>query len=247
MNEDLRKRLKYLQHLPVSSVFEVVEIEFDYGIISKDVHNLFKDELFIRRKKRQFREKQEKKREKVINEINDRQMGKMLKIASANIDICSTAQFPECGILNDMPALTSNDPQMPSSSKSKSLPSFANMLTSPTVRDSQKLWPSLASGKASTSNNNSQSNSFFGDKKIIHAAGSKAMAVTSNDTKTDEKDEDDYDDSDVECKAPVYKNNLSDALANALKSASINEVKIHTGKKKKSKKTLIFSSGMNFN
>ncbi|KAL7041938.1 hypothetical protein ACKWTF_000965 [Chironomus riparius] len=248
MNEDLRKRLKYLQHLPVSSVFEVVEIEFDHGIISRDVNNLFKDELFIRRKKRQFREKQEKKREKVINEINDRQMGKMLKSASANIDICSTAQFPECGILNDMPALTSNanDPQMPSSSKS--LPSFANMLTSPTVRDSQKLWPSLASGKPSTSNNNSQSNSFFGDKKIIHAAGSKAMAVTSNDTKMGEKeDEDDYDDSDVECKAPVYKNNLSDALANALKSATINEVKIHTGKKKKSKKTLIFSSGMNFN
>lgn len=123
------------------------------------------------------------------------------------------------------------------------------MLTSPKGRDPEKLWPSLASGKASTSN--SQNNSFFGDKKFIHASGSKAMAVTSSDTaknnKTDEKDEDDYDDSDVECKAPVYKNNLSDALANALKSASINEVKIHTGKKKKSKKTLIFSSGMNFN
>ncbi|XP_070504081.1 E3 ubiquitin-protein ligase RNF10 [Chironomus tepperi] len=244
MNEDLRKRLKYLQHLPVSSVFEVVEIEFNHGIISKDVHNLFKDELFIRRKKRQFREKQENKREKVINEINDRQMGKMLKSASANIDICSTAQFPECGILDDMPALPSNEQQMPSSS-SKSLPSFANMLTSPTGRDSQKLWPSLASGKPSTSNS-SQSNSFFGDKKFIHAAGSKTMAVTSNDT-AKKDDDDDYDDSDVECKAPVYKNNLSDALANALKSASINEVKIHTGKKKKSKKTLIFSSGMNFN
>lgn len=125
------------------------------------------------------------------------------------------------------------------------------MLTSPTGRDSQKLWPSLASGKASTSSNNSsQSNSFFGDKKLIHASGSKAMSATNEtakNNKMDEKNEDDYDDSDVECKAPVYKNNLSDALANALKSASINEVKIHTGKKKKSKKTLIFSSGMNFN
>ena len=123
------------------------------------------------------------------------------------------------------------------------------MLTSQKGRDPEKLWPSLASGKPSTSNN--QSNSFFGDKKFIHVAGSKTMGVTAGDTakntKTEEKDEDDYDDSDVECKAPVYKNNLSDALANALKSASINEVKIHTGKKKKSKKTLIFSSGMNFN
>lgn len=42
MNEDLRKRLKYLQHLPVSSVFEVVEIEFDVGFVSIDVINKFK-------------------------------------------------------------------------------------------------------------------------------------------------------------------------------------------------------------
>lgn len=45
MNEDLRKRLKYLQHLPVSSVFEVIEIEFEHGTISRDVHDLFKGEL----------------------------------------------------------------------------------------------------------------------------------------------------------------------------------------------------------
>lgn len=45
MNEDLRKRLKYLQHLPVSSVFEVVEIEFDSGFVPLDVFNLFKGEF----------------------------------------------------------------------------------------------------------------------------------------------------------------------------------------------------------
>lgn len=46
MNEDLRKRLKYLQHLPVSSVFEVVEVEFDVGIVSLDVIDLFKGKDF---------------------------------------------------------------------------------------------------------------------------------------------------------------------------------------------------------
>lgn len=265
MNEDLRKRLKYLQHLPVSSVFEVIEIEFDHGIISRDVHDLFKDELYFRRKKRQIREREEKKREKAINEINDRQMGKMLKSASANIDICSNAQFPECGILDDMPALPSNEPQSSSSKSKRGLPSFANMLTSPTGRDSQKLWPSLASNtKPSTSS--SANASFFGDddKKFIHATGSKAMSVTAaacdsikksqqslNNKNITAQEEDDYDDgSDVECKAPAYKNNLSDALINALKTASLNDVKASSttsGKKKKSKKTLLFSSGMNFN
>jgi hypothetical protein len=42
MNENLRKRLRYLQHLPVSSVFEVVELEFNHSIISKDVFDVFK-------------------------------------------------------------------------------------------------------------------------------------------------------------------------------------------------------------
>lgn len=46
MNEDLRKRLKYLQHLPVSSVFEVVEIEFDHNFVSHEVSDMFKGELF---------------------------------------------------------------------------------------------------------------------------------------------------------------------------------------------------------
>lgn len=47
MNEDLRKRLKYLQHLPVSSVFEVVEIEFDSGLVPLDVVDMFKGELVL--------------------------------------------------------------------------------------------------------------------------------------------------------------------------------------------------------
>lgn len=47
MNEDLRKRLRYLQHLPVSSVFEVVELDFSHGIISKDVFDVFKGKQIV--------------------------------------------------------------------------------------------------------------------------------------------------------------------------------------------------------
>lgn len=45
LNEDLRKRLKYLQHLPVTSQFDVVEIEFDGDVISNSVMNLFRGEF----------------------------------------------------------------------------------------------------------------------------------------------------------------------------------------------------------
>lgn len=50
MNEDLRKRLKYLQHLPVSSVFEVVEIEFLNDFVPLDVVDLFKGKLKNKRR-----------------------------------------------------------------------------------------------------------------------------------------------------------------------------------------------------
>lgn len=124
------------------------------------------------------------------------------------------------------------------------------MLTSPTGRDSRKLWPSLSSNGSSMKQNTSES--FFGDdKKFIHVTGSKSMAQhdSTNDDNTVVVEDDDG--SDSECKAaPVYKNDLSDALANALKSASLTATAVGNGsnnKKKKSKKTVLFSSGMNFN
>lgn len=81
---------------------------------------------------RQRREREEKKREKAINEINDRQMGKMLS-ASANIDICSSAQFPEYSEFNDLMPASDCSPSSALASSSSSagsrLPSsFANVI-----------------------------------------------------------------------------------------------------------------------
>lgn len=47
LNEDLRKRLKYLQHLPVSSQFNVVEIDFDSETISEEVMESFRGKCLI--------------------------------------------------------------------------------------------------------------------------------------------------------------------------------------------------------
>lgn len=47
MTEDLRKRLKYLQHLPVASQFEVVEIGLDLNFVSQEVLNKFKGNFFF--------------------------------------------------------------------------------------------------------------------------------------------------------------------------------------------------------
>lgn len=83
--------------------------------------------MLHRRKIRQRRERDERKHEKAINEINDRQMGKMIKAtAAANINIQSTAQFPECGSFSEMPALSEGSIS-PALSSSPAGPSFANV------------------------------------------------------------------------------------------------------------------------
>jgi hypothetical protein len=86
--------------------------------------------LLHRRKIRLRRERDERKHEKAINEINDRQMGKMMKTASANINIDSQLQFPECGSFLEMPALASSCSDRsasPALSSSPAGPSFATV------------------------------------------------------------------------------------------------------------------------
>lgn len=51
------------------------------------------DELLHRQKQRQRRAREERQREKHINEVNDRQIGKIIS-RSANIDVTSNRHFP---------------------------------------------------------------------------------------------------------------------------------------------------------
>lgn len=92
------------------------------------------DDLLHRRKMRQRREREEKKREKAINEINDRQMGRVLS-ASANIDICSSAQFPEYSEFNELATASNCSPSTSSSSPASRAKSFANVIYIPFACD----------------------------------------------------------------------------------------------------------------
>lgn len=94
MVDELRKRLKYLQHLPVTCQFDVVEIDFETtDIMSDEIKMKFKDELAQRQKNRQRRAREEHKREKHIDRENERRIGKIIRSA-VNIDVTSDQQFP---------------------------------------------------------------------------------------------------------------------------------------------------------
>lgn len=94
MTEELRKRLKYLQHLPVTCQFDVVEIEFEQSnIISGEIAVKFRDEVHQRQKMRQKRARDESKREKHINLENERRIGKIIH-TNLGIDVMSDQHFP---------------------------------------------------------------------------------------------------------------------------------------------------------
>lgn len=54
---------------------------------------LLVEDLLHRKKERQRRDREERKREQHINEINDRQMGKLIASA-ANLNLNSAYEFP---------------------------------------------------------------------------------------------------------------------------------------------------------
>lgn len=255
MSEDLRKRLKYLQHLPICTQFEVVEIEFKHGTISTEVMAQFKGEINGRRKNRQKRARDERIREKKILELNERQLGKSLA-RSAKINIDSKNQFPTCG--NEPALCTTRSTTDDSASPWPPGPSWTKMLsTSPAASP----WPSLPSGG---------SINMFGPlaaapPKAIQVTGSKMSTASTSSIKhrfTSESDIEDNDDYE-EARVPNRKIDLASAIQAALEKVSLNNECIPSASgsakkqiegaapsyenwmKKKKHKKRVFASSMN--
>lgn len=117
------------------------------------------------------------------------------------------------------------------------------MLTTPkSKKKSENLWPSLSVPSTSTS-------SFFEDKKITQITGNKGSKSQQPIAEKDDENESEAgsgEENDGEVKSPPALHQLGDCLANALaKQMQFGVSK--SGKKKKTKKTLLFASGMNFN
>lgn len=124
MDEDHRRKFTCLSHLPLTCQFVVVEIELLPPYITEEIMDSFKTDVLFRKKERYRRAREEREREKQINAINDRQMGKLIA-STAKINLSSDQEFPTCGfeeplvpatdigavavIDNDMPTTSSNN------------------------------------------------------------------------------------------------------------------------------------------
>lgn len=74
MDEPQRKRLRYLQHLPLNCEFKIVEMELTKPKINEQIMEKYKDEIEKRQKMRNKRALEEKKRDNHINLENSKKM-----------------------------------------------------------------------------------------------------------------------------------------------------------------------------
>ncbi|KAL2721086.1 RING finger protein 10 [Vespula maculifrons] len=227
--EDLRRRLRYLCHLPLTCQFEVAEIELKPPIVSEDVLNSFHEQLETRQKRRQRREREERKREKKIIEEENKQMG---KYPVPNVNIDSTRHFPQW-----QPELFTED----------AIPSPSESLATSSVASSPSLstFDEVVSTTRKISNPNEQGPSFAEMLRNTGArfkAGRSWPSVKPTLPERSKSVRSDIEEDDC-AHAPSYSQSFGDALAQALEQTKLlnAEAKLNDNvrgkKKKKSKAT----------
>ncbi|KAK3083734.1 hypothetical protein FSP39_002255 [Pinctada imbricata] len=75
MSEELRKRLRYLGHLPLTSEFEVAELDLKPPTLSKNTLKFFADDIERRKRLRQKKFRQERRWSKKIQDKEKKKMG----------------------------------------------------------------------------------------------------------------------------------------------------------------------------
>lgn len=273
MTEELRMRLRYLRHLPVTCNFDVVEVTLRSPYVSKATIALFQDQIDAKKRKRNKRAREERKIEKRVQAEEDRMMGRSK--GATNIKIESLKQFPS--FTEDFPAKTTNEvnesgnggvnegagSELSSSPNSEALGSSAPN----TVTTGMSFAKMIREGQSKPSHSSNESVDMRGvawptlggpASKNDWSASLKSSGVGSagrgweSRTRVSESSCGNCTEEDEEMAAPPeYRHAFSNAMAKALDAAaaakkSADEVKDggKRGKnKKKQKKVLLFSSG----
>ena len=76
MSEELRKRLRYLGHLPLTCEFEVAELTLKPPVLSKETLKFFTDEIDKRRRLRQKKNREEKRWTRKVQDEENKKMAK---------------------------------------------------------------------------------------------------------------------------------------------------------------------------
>ncbi|XP_057213197.1 RING finger protein 10 isoform X1 [Triplophysa rosa] len=94
VTEDIRRRHRYLSHLPLTCEFSLCELNLQPPIVSKETLDSFSDDLEKRKRLRQKKARDEKRREKRIEMEENRKQGKYPEV---HIGLENLQQFPAFG------------------------------------------------------------------------------------------------------------------------------------------------------
>lgn len=141
VTEELRKRLRYLSHLPLTCGFEVVELALKPPLVDKETLKFFSVEIEKRRKRRQQRAREEKQRSRYIDE-QERQKHGFSGGTIVPSQFKQTTTISSNEKVSDARSDTSSSPSQtitPLGSPLKILPSDLNVHASEFMPDSNQL------------------------------------------------------------------------------------------------------------
>ncbi|XP_071848804.1 E3 ubiquitin-protein ligase RNF10-like isoform X3 [Apostichopus japonicus] len=255
MTEDIRHRLRYMVHLPLTSNFSVCELDLKPPVLSEETISLFQDDFLKRNKARDRKLKEEKRRERRMQAEMDRSYG---IYPSARYSLKSNHQFPSVG-----PSTVSDDQLTVSSGSGTSSPGPATPLSASVEEDmifpvsadtiQQPQSPGSMSGTPpvpavpSFAQMLREGQAKPGPHKKISAVQPSVETVKPGDG-SDESENEDY------IPVPQYQDAFSDAIQDALDKVTLNTLSStkagdapvssggRKGKKGRKKQQLLFST-----
>jgi len=222
INQDIRKRHRYMSHLPLSLEFRIAELDIRSPVISNETYKLYQDAFDKRNRDRKKKLRNEKR---ILRKVNAEEMKKQGKYPSVRIHLDNEQQFPDIHVTKPasfsvLQPTTMVDNESHNSSLVGSLenqcntPSFAQMMKS---------------------NEQPSSSTSYVPRRTT------ATVTTVADDKLDDDDDPNY------IPPPTYQSSFGDALTTALQQLKVkDEVATTTSggrkKKKGKKKVLLFTT-----
>ncbi|XP_013772317.1 RING finger protein 10-like isoform X2 [Limulus polyphemus] len=255
MDEVARKRLRYLQHLPLTCEFQVVEAELKPPVVSQETVEMFRNEIEKRQCLRNQRAWKEKKRERYLEKEELRKLG---KYPDVRYRLDSLHHFPtwigsENFNLEDPSSADISPAMSEADSISSEMSSMTSLLSPATCDSSQSICSQNSSEDVAVQRTTSFAQMLQDSKSkpdqwshTVKRPGSEKTSINTNikETGSTEDIDDDF------VPVPQYQQSFSDAFQAALDSISQQsslQVQEQSGskKKKKRKKTILIATTMN--
>lgn len=248
VTEDIRRRHRYLAHLPLTCEFSICELALQPPIISKETLDTFADDLEKRKRLRQKKARDEKRREKRIEIEENKKQGKYPEV---HIGLENLHHFPAFG-------------SPPSNSSPPVQPDFTFALSSPLSSSPPNdgvIFPSLNGqgpsspvvGSVEEDNHCMSFAQMLRDGKARVDSGHRIAPKKDTLLAPPAADSDGESDNSDRVPVPSFQNSFSQAFEKALLELDsgpasspqpVVEPDDKGGKKKKKKQKLLFSTSM---